>query len=308
MGDSVVINAKKRRKLDEAVIRITMKDINSEMTCRVCLGIIRNATTVMECLHRFCEECIGKSLRMGRKQCPSCRVSCPSRRNLRRDLQFDEVIRQFYPDLNAIDAQQEAIVQKIVNSQEVKAFASSIHTGEEKQKVQAKKRIRSRGSDKKKKSGKNQTIALMLRKHPVLDAKFKLKATYLCVVRHCRVETLANYLHSKLLPPQGTKFSFTIMTDYQKVPLLHVLSLDEVEDKYWNQPNNALVLTYNVEKEDSSKEDEPLSSSLSTLDTPPTSIPTREPEEIRPPTSITPTAATVDFFEDQSDKAVSLTN
>ena len=30
-----------------------------------CPGIIRKTRTVMECLHRFCRECIDKSMRLG---------------------------------------------------------------------------------------------------------------------------------------------------------------------------------------------------------------------------------------------------
>eukprot|EP00954_Amorphochlora_amoebiformis_P026741 1381074-Amorphochlora_amoeboformis.AAC.2 len=33
----------------------------------------------MECLHRFCAVCIELSLRMGKKECPSCRTKCPSK-------------------------------------------------------------------------------------------------------------------------------------------------------------------------------------------------------------------------------------
>jgi hypothetical protein len=58
--------------------------LNVDLTCPVCLGIIRSAMTVMECTHRFCEACITKCLRLGRKECPSCRVKCVSRRSLRR--------------------------------------------------------------------------------------------------------------------------------------------------------------------------------------------------------------------------------
>jgi hypothetical protein len=33
---------------------IPMRTLNAELTCPVCLGIIRECTAVMECLHRFC--------------------------------------------------------------------------------------------------------------------------------------------------------------------------------------------------------------------------------------------------------------
>lgn len=48
--------------------------------------------THMQCLHRFCSDCIEKSLRWVKKECPTCRKPCPSRRSLRRDAVFDSLI------------------------------------------------------------------------------------------------------------------------------------------------------------------------------------------------------------------------
>jgi hypothetical protein len=45
-------------------LEITLKDFTL-LTCPVCLGFIRDAMAVMECLHRFCRECINSSLRLG---------------------------------------------------------------------------------------------------------------------------------------------------------------------------------------------------------------------------------------------------
>ena len=36
-----------------------------------------------QCLHRFCEECIHKCLRLGKKECPACRTHVPSKRSCR---------------------------------------------------------------------------------------------------------------------------------------------------------------------------------------------------------------------------------
>jgi len=82
-----------------------------ELTCPVCLGIIRNAMTVMECVHRFCEACITKCLRLGKKECPSCRVKCVSRRSLRRDPNFDAIVRKIYPRLEEYEAEQDALIE-----------------------------------------------------------------------------------------------------------------------------------------------------------------------------------------------------
>lgn len=74
------------------VIDMDTDEINDDLSCPICLGVIRKAVTTIECLHRFCTECIEKSLRLGQKECPTCRERCPSRRFLRPDPNFDALI------------------------------------------------------------------------------------------------------------------------------------------------------------------------------------------------------------------------
>lgn len=50
---------------DDELVTLDIKDLNIDLTCPVCLGIIRDTRTMMECLHRFCADCISKSLRLG---------------------------------------------------------------------------------------------------------------------------------------------------------------------------------------------------------------------------------------------------
>ena len=46
-------------------------------------------------------ECINKCLRVGLKECPKCRIHCPSRRSLRPDPNFDAMIQKLYATLSA---------------------------------------------------------------------------------------------------------------------------------------------------------------------------------------------------------------
>ncbi|CAK9161218.1 unnamed protein product [Ilex paraguariensis] len=62
-------------------------------------GIIKKTRTVMECMHRFCRECIDKAMRLGNNECPACRTHCASRRSLRDDPNFDTLIECLYPDI-----------------------------------------------------------------------------------------------------------------------------------------------------------------------------------------------------------------
>lgn len=76
------------------------EELYDEMKCPICLEIIKDTMIVMECLHRFCKECIERSLRLVKHECPSCRIHVPSKRSLRRDGNFDELISICFPDRN----------------------------------------------------------------------------------------------------------------------------------------------------------------------------------------------------------------
>ena len=95
----------------------------------VCLGILRQTTAVTFCLHRFCHGCIQKSLRFGKKECPQCRVSCPSHRNLRPDPVFDAIIAAIYPDLEASEQAQDAAIEAFIDAANVTQFAESAMKG-----------------------------------------------------------------------------------------------------------------------------------------------------------------------------------
>ena len=75
--------------------------------CPICLGILRETWTVMECMHRFCGDCIQKCLRGGKQECPSCRQHVPSKRSLRRDHKYDALILQVYSDVEKYERRED---------------------------------------------------------------------------------------------------------------------------------------------------------------------------------------------------------
>ncbi|KAK1375339.1 putative E3 ubiquitin-protein ligase RING1a [Heracleum sosnowskyi] len=87
-------------------ITVSLADIRKEVQCPICLGIIRKTRTVMECLHRFCRECIDKSMRLGNNECPACRTHCASRRSLRDDPNYDALIAALYPDIDKYEEEE----------------------------------------------------------------------------------------------------------------------------------------------------------------------------------------------------------
>ncbi|KAG0479348.1 hypothetical protein HPP92_010206 [Vanilla planifolia] len=102
----------------EEFILVKLADIRKEVQCPICLGIIRKTRTVMECLHRFCRECIDKSMRLGNKECPACRTHCGSRRSLRDDPNYDALIAALYPDIDKYEEEELAFHEEEKNRNE----------------------------------------------------------------------------------------------------------------------------------------------------------------------------------------------
>ncbi|KAM0072554.1 putative transcription factor C2H2 family [Helianthus debilis subsp. tardiflorus] len=89
-------------------VYVKLAEVRKDVQCPICLGIIRKTRKVMECLHRFCRECIDKSMRLGNNECPACRAHCASRRSLRDDPNFDALIALLYPDIDKYEAEESA--------------------------------------------------------------------------------------------------------------------------------------------------------------------------------------------------------
>jgi len=92
---------------DNKQITISPKDLQSELTCPICLEMLTSTMTTKECLHRFCAECITTALRSGNKECPTCRKKLVSRRSLRPDPNFDALLAKIFPDREEYEEQQE---------------------------------------------------------------------------------------------------------------------------------------------------------------------------------------------------------
>ncbi|KAE8727381.1 putative E3 ubiquitin-protein ligase RING1a [Hibiscus syriacus] len=85
---------------------VELPEIRKDVQCPICLGIIKKTRTVMECLHRFCRECIDKSMRLGNNECPACRTHCASRRSLRDDPNYDALIAALYQDIDKYEEEE----------------------------------------------------------------------------------------------------------------------------------------------------------------------------------------------------------
>lgn len=97
---------------DGREVQLDVRGLNHELQCPVCLSVMRETMTVMQCLHRFCSGCISKALRFGKKECPTCRVRCPSMRHVRPDPLFDALVAAVYPDLDEAEDEEAARIAR----------------------------------------------------------------------------------------------------------------------------------------------------------------------------------------------------
>merc|ERR1719452_475124 len=86
--------------------------------------MLTSTMTTKECLHRFCAECIITALRSGNKECPTCRKKLVSKRSLRPDPNFDQLVAKLFPDKEECEEQQESILDSISRSHSQQLMSS----------------------------------------------------------------------------------------------------------------------------------------------------------------------------------------
>lgn len=92
------------------VLVVDMKKEETFETCVVCLSPPVNTIAIMACLHRFCSDCYNHFLqknyksesRESQNECPICRTKLSSRRDGRRDENFDELLKLLTESSNNI--------------------------------------------------------------------------------------------------------------------------------------------------------------------------------------------------------------
>ncbi|POM66530.1 MRNA polyadenylation-related protein [Phytophthora palmivora] len=109
---------------------LSVRQLNADLTCPICLSILKETMVVMECLHRFCGECISTAIRQSNRECPSCRIHIPSKRSLRPDTNFDALISKIHPNLAEFEAHEEQIIEQFNRSRHFhNAYTESTRKG-----------------------------------------------------------------------------------------------------------------------------------------------------------------------------------
>ena len=191
---------------------ITLQVLSPEFHCSICLSYIKNTRIVKECLHRFCNDCIEKCLRIGMRECPQCRIHIPSRRCLRPDKNFDDLIKMIYGDVEQLEKYEDEMVAKINKERNMhNAFSESRKRGVNQQNMQRKQRRAGDGGARNARHGvggasassiaglkESALIDFVLRRHPQETAVDRLKREYIRTSQDMTVENLKVFLGKKL--------------------------------------------------------------------------------------------------------------
>ena len=73
-------------------VSTSIQSLSSFIECPICFETMVETHVSPECQHRLCGNCFKESLRKCNNECPQCRVGIPTRRHLRPDGAFDELI------------------------------------------------------------------------------------------------------------------------------------------------------------------------------------------------------------------------
>uniref|UniRef100_A0A2K5F5M3 E3 ubiquitin-protein ligase RING2 n=1 Tax=Aotus nancymaae TaxID=37293 RepID=A0A2K5F5M3_AOTNA len=90
---------------------------------------ITDALEIVECLPRFCADCIITALRSGNKECPTCQKKLVSKKSLKPDPNFDTLISKIYPRHDEYEAHQERVLASINKHDNQQALSHSIEEG-----------------------------------------------------------------------------------------------------------------------------------------------------------------------------------
>ncbi|GJQ15235.1 hypothetical protein GpartN1_g7026.t1 [Galdieria partita] len=86
---------------DSVACKVPESLAKSFMTCPLCKDFLKKVTTVTVCLHRFCESCIKKYLKVISMKCPVCGIRLSSLRQLRTDVEYGRLVEELQKGLPA---------------------------------------------------------------------------------------------------------------------------------------------------------------------------------------------------------------
>lgn len=232
--------------------KVKLSDLKEHISCYLCKGYLIEATTIIECLHTFCKNCIVKYLNDSNNTCPKC----------------DNVIHQSHP-LNYIsfDRTMQDIVYKLVpnlerpkesNSDTNNNISGSIHTSEKKSKhSDGGNKLKPIDTNGQQRQDKNATtndnhrddeqINLYMIPHPSCDLK-ALKNKYIRTSSLATVTHIKKYLALKLFNDPDRHKEVDLICNDNLLGKDHNLKFISVTE--WREKVPPVKITYKPRSDD----------------------------------------------------------
>lgn len=230
--------------LHDEELLISPKSLQSELTCPICLDLLRNTRTTKECLHRFCCDCIETALRSGNKECPTCRKKLISKRCLRRDQNIDALISKLFPVRNDHDDVQ--IPNRTKSTR--KATRASVSSDDEPQST-IKEKKKNRMSESSSSAGSTPTInEIELQLKPLSQSNVYSTRKILTPL-NATINHLTKFINTRMKIEQHNsnyhdeEFQwFVKINDHQSIE--NTMTLDKLLDQHWNHMAKPWILFY----------------------------------------------------------------
>jgi len=232
--------------LHDEELLISPKSLQSELTCPICLDLLRNTRTTKECLHRFCCDCIETALRSGNKECPTCRKKLISKRCLRRDENIDALISKLFPIRNDNDD----LLINNRNKYSKKPLRASLSSDDEQQQQhQTKEKKKKRVSESSSSAGSIPTINdIELQLKPINNSNLYTTRKILTPL-NATINHLSKFVNTRMkLEQQNSTF---IEQEFQwfinindDIPIENTMTLDKILEQYWNHMSKPYNIFY----------------------------------------------------------------
>eukprot|EP00577_Skeletonema_sp_RCC1716_P021108 CAMPEP_0113372710 /NCGR_PEP_ID=MMETSP0013_2-20120614/679_1 /TAXON_ID=2843 ORGANISM="Skeletonema costatum, Strain 1716" /NCGR_SAMPLE_ID=MMETSP0013_2 /ASSEMBLY_ACC=CAM_ASM_000158 /LENGTH=290 /DNA_ID=CAMNT_0000254619 /DNA_START=39 /DNA_END=911 /DNA_ORIENTATION=- /assembly_acc=CAM_ASM_000158 len=237
-------------------VQLPLNVLNSEFHCAVCLGYIKNARCVKECLHRFCDECIDRCIRIGKKECPTCRVHIPSKRSVRPDPAFDKLLQSIYGDVEKVEKYEEEETLRLNKEKNMNNFTDqSRKLGIRQQSKQRKKHVNvpsseipSLPSSTSRVLGLEESplIEFVLRRYPQESKVDRLIKEHIRTSREITVEALKIFLAKKLSFSPPSHLQILTVVDENYIVLPDDITLALIRRDICDDPTKEVVLHYRI--------------------------------------------------------------
>jgi len=205
----------------------------------------------------------------GKKECPSCRIHIPSRRSLRPDPNFDNLIQNIYGDIEKLEEYEEKKIENLNKAKNMNnAYSESRKRGIMQQAIHRKKKLResssfsaSVSSPTPDNSGDRSTplsvtepveeivappIDFVLRRHPQETLVDNLKREYIRTSSSITIKHIKTFLSRKLEYEPECHFQILTVVGDEGLIIDENLTMSEVHKDIYNSSDKNIILHFRI--------------------------------------------------------------